>query len=156
MIVNHTLLKLGEDNLKRPEIWCSALAPKNTNDTIGSVSLNIKGTQNLKVLAKTIDGFEESTSCHLSLSLSIGNHRLYDRIHTVFENESFVASLDIGNHKLKNIAREFQGPDDEGSVVSLQIGQQKLHIWGVRAESLDEANAKLSLSIGNQKLHEEL
>lgn len=153
MIVNHTLLKLGEDNLKRPEIWCSALAPKNTNDTIGSVSLNIKGTQNLKVLAKTIDGFEEeSTSYHLS----IGNHGLYGTTHTVFENESFVASSDIGNHKLKNIAREFQGSDDEGSVVSLQIGQQKLHIWGVRAESLDEANAKLSLSIGNQKLHEEL
>lgn len=154
MIVNHTLLKLGEDNLKRPEIWCSALAPKNTNDTIGSVSLNIKGTQNLKVLAKTIDGFEESTSHHLS----IGNHGLYDLTQTVFENEneSFVASLDIGNHKLKNIVREFQGPGDEGSVVSLQIGQQKLHIWGVRAESLDEANAKLSLSIGNQKLHEEL
>ena len=155
MIVNHTLLKLGEDNLKRPEIWRSALAPKNTNDTIGSVSLNIKGTQNLKVLAKTIDGIEESTSCHLS----IGNHGLYgsyDLTQTVFENESFVASSDIGNHKLKNIAREFQGPDDEGSVVSLQIGQQKLHIWGVRAESLDEANAKLSLSIGNQKLHEEL
>ena len=152
MIVNHTLLKLGEDNLKRPEIWCSALAPKNANDTIGSVSLNIKGTQNLKVLAKTIDGLEESTSYHLS----IGNHGLYGTTHTVFENESFVASSDIGNHKLKNIAREFQGPDDEGSVVSLQIGQQKLHIWGVRAESLDEANAKLSLSIGNQKLHEEL
>ena len=154
MIVNHTLLKLGEDNLKRPEIWCSALAPKNTNDTIGSVSLNIKGTQNLKVLTKTIDGIEESTSYHLS----IGNHGLYGTTHTVFEfeNESFVASSDIGNHKLKNIAGEFQGPDDEGSVVSLQIGQQKLHIWGVRAESLDEANAKLSLSIGNQKLHEEL
>lgn len=152
MIVNHTLLKLGEDNLKRPEIWCSALAPKNTNDTIGSVSLNIKGTQNLKVLAKTIDVIEKLTSYHLS----IGNHGLYDPTHTVFENESFVASADIGNHKLKNIAREFQGPDDEGSVVSLQIGQQKLHIWGVRAESLDEANAKLSLSIGNQKLHEEL
>lgn len=153
MIVNHTLLKLGEDNLKRPEIWRSALAPKNTNDTIGSVSLNIKG-QNLKVLAKTIDNsiIEELTSYHLS----IGNHGLYDLIHTVFENESFVASADIGNHKLKNIARKFQGPGDEGSVVSLQIGQQKLHIWGVRAESLDEANAKLSLSIGNQKLHEEL
>ena len=154
MIVNHTLLKLGEDNLKRPEIWCSALAPKNANDTIGSVSLNIKGTQNLKVFAKTIDGFEESTSYHLSIE----NHGLYDTTHTVFENENetFVSSLDIGNHKLKNIAREFQGPDDEGSVVSLQIGQQKLHIWGVRVESLDEANAKLSLSIGNQKLHEEL
>lgn len=153
MIVNHTLLKLGEDNLKRPEIWQSALAPLNSTGEMAKISLNISEAQNLKVIAKDIFATPEETM----LAIGINQYqRLIDPVHTNYADESIKYNLSIGNHKIQDIVNTGYGPDNEGPRYTLGIvNKQKLTIWGVRAESLDDATLQYTLSIDNHRLYED-
>lgn len=153
MIVNHTLLKLGEDNLKRPEIWQSALAPLNSTGEMAKISLNISEAQNLKVIAK--DGFPEPEETMLAIGIN-QYQRLIDPVHTNYADESIKYNLSIGNHKIQDIVNTGYGPDNEGPRYTLGIvNKQKLTIWGVRAESLDDATLQYTLSIDNHRLYED-
>lgn len=143
-------LKLGEANLKRPEVWQSAPPPQVIYD-------NWETGVDLKKDSQGLDGIaHDYTPDPLDMiigSYDIGDHILRDTVFLTYMDESWSAGHEILDHYIKEIALEPKNIESNQSI-NLTIGGMTLNSWGVSASDLDTTNAKIFLTIENQSLIE--
>ena len=149
MLILHRMTQLGVMTQKRPEIWVSYPKPHEQALDMASVFITI-GDHILKTNA-----YDNSTNDDLaSVSLGMGDHKLYDPTQVVNQTDETKVSIAIGDHILKTNVYDNSANDDLASV-SLGMGDHKLYFWGVSAQILDEDNTQVSIAIGDHKLYEE-
>ena len=124
MLILHRMTQLGVMTQKRPEIWVSYPKP------------------------------HEQALDLASVSVGMGDHKLYDPTQVANQTDEAKVSIAIGDHILKSNVYDNSANDDLASV-SLGMGDHKLYFWGVSAQILDEDNTQVSIAIGDHKLYEE-
>ena len=148
MLILHRMTQLGVMTQKRPEIWVSYPKPHEQALDMVSVSIAI-GDHKLYDLTQVVNQTDET-----KVSIAIGDHKLYDPMQVVNQTDETKVSIAIGDHILNTIVYDNSANDDLANV-SLGMGDHKLYFWGVSAQMLDEDNTQVSIAIGDHKLYEE-